>query len=92
MSGENTNMDIGELEGGIFVEGIIVGRKKKEFEEKTRINYQIFTGTEMIIVTKWNNEEFYRVGEKVEIPVRISVYRGFPQFTFQDTYNGGEDF
>ena len=92
MSGKNKTMDFGEFEGGVFVEGVIVGRKKKEFEEKTRVNYQVFTGKTMIIVTSWNSKKFYVVGEKVKIPVRVAVYRSMPQFSEDNINDEGEAF
>lgn len=76
---EKPHMNQVHLAGeGLFVVGAIAGRTKRMVgaeRQKELVTYKIQTPDAVFYIKDWDaNEEYFQVGEAVELPVRVSTY------------------
>lgn len=60
-----------EIRPGIYIQGTIVGRTKKEATSETseRVRYTILTGTDIQHVTRWGKHDYATVGTTIVWPI-----------------------
>lgn len=98
--GEVKSLDFEELRG-IYIHGVVAGRRKRNVmvkgEEKEVVNYCVDCGNKSVYVDEWEPKgEYYAVADLVAIPVTA---RGFARngsvgvgFSVAKIYDSGEEF
>jgi len=83
---------------GLVLRGSVLGRSKRLVGEKKMelVTYKIFAGTNVFFVKDWMPNDYYTVGEIVELPIFIKSYqkdgRIMTDFTISNSRASGEEF
>jgi hypothetical protein len=68
---------------GLRLAGILTGRTRRAFDERTRYCYHVQTSRGRILMFTWDSSFSLALGETVDLPIRINTFlttKGTPSF------------
>ena len=75
---KNQLIEASIIREGLFIAGAVAGRTKRMVgieRQKELITYKIQTPDSVFYIKDWDsNEQYFQVGEVVELPIRVSSY------------------